>query len=477
MDRDVGLLAALASGLAAVPVDDDLDALRRHIWLSTDAAYKRAVSVFSKKKAAFQNRPVSEPVPDFSRETPVETILPVPGRSSASTRSWADEVRQISAVFAAHSEIEASDVVFSESRETRYFVNSEGFRAVVPTRVASVRVVAETLATDGMVLRDFFAVVSDGPDGLPPVADLVARTRELAAGLAAQRTAPAGDLYAGPVLVEGQAAAEVLLQTFVPLFGSRRPPDADDPRMTASAQAMVTPYLARLGSRVLPEWMTVAATPSLTRHEDRPVPGAFVVDDEGMRTQDVTLVEDGRLATLLTTRTPQRSLTRSNGHARAGNPAPGVFQVRSARGVPSPELRQKYLELLKAQGRPFGYLIRALANPGPLAPATFQTSGPMSAGPPGPGGVPAAIQILQAVRVTPDGVEQPVRGLQLGAVTHTAFRDLVEASSDRLLYSTRAPGGAVVSLIVPNLIFEELEIQKSRGVPQKPAVAPSPLKR
>ena len=35
------------------------------IWLATDAAYKRAVSVFAKKKAAFQNRAGADQPPRF----------------------------------------------------------------------------------------------------------------------------------------------------------------------------------------------------------------------------------------------------------------------------------------------------------------------------------------------------------------------------------------------------------------------------
>ena len=45
-----GLAASL--GDLSVPLDDNYDAIRRQIWLATDAAYKRAVSVFAKKKAA-----------------------------------------------------------------------------------------------------------------------------------------------------------------------------------------------------------------------------------------------------------------------------------------------------------------------------------------------------------------------------------------------------------------------------------------
>ena len=43
-------------GSASATLDDDYDVMRRQIWLATDSAYKRAVSVFARKKAAFQNR-------------------------------------------------------------------------------------------------------------------------------------------------------------------------------------------------------------------------------------------------------------------------------------------------------------------------------------------------------------------------------------------------------------------------------------
>jgi hypothetical protein len=76
-------------GSAVAPLDDDYDVMRRQIWLATDAAYKRAVSVFARKKAAFQNRAGVDAIPDMSRETPVEIVAmaaPVPDR-----RLWIDD--------------------------------------------------------------------------------------------------------------------------------------------------------------------------------------------------------------------------------------------------------------------------------------------------------------------------------------------------------------------------------------------------
>ena len=166
-----------------------------------------------------------------------------------------------------------------------------------------------------------------------------------------------------------------------------------------------------------------------------------------------------RNCTLLTSRTPQKNLLQSNGHGRAGVQA-GVFQVQSSLAVPAVELKGKYLDMLKAQDKTFGYIVRGIANPSEIAV----------------GGGPGGPFILEVVKVTLDGKEQPVRGLRFGAVAPTAFRDLVEASQERTLYSYRGGATDAVSVIVPNLMFEELEIQKVTDVLQKPPVVPSPLK-
>src|SRR5262249_20409128 len=154
--------------------------------------------------------------------------------------------------------------------------------------------------------------------------------------------------------------------------------------------------------------------------------------------------EKGRLLTLLTSRTPQKNLLQSNGHGRAGGAQPGVFQLQSAQAVPESELKAKYLEVLKAQDKTFGYIVRGIANPNGITVAS------------GPGGP----VILDVSKVTLDGKEEPVRGLRFGNVAPTVFRDLAEASQERVLYNYRVSGTDAASLIVPSLMFEELEVQK-----------------
>ena len=69
----------------------------------------------------------------------------------------------------------------------------------------------------------------------------------------------------------------------------------------------------------------------------------------------------------------------------------------------------------------------------------------------------------------------PVRGLRFGVVPPTAFRDLVEASEERTLYNYRLNAATAASAIVPDLIFEELDIQKTKDILQKPPIVSSPL--
>ncbi len=205
----------------SVTLYDDYPSLRRQIWMATDAAYKRAVDVYARKRASFQNRVNTNPVPDLSRETPIEQLAP----ASAPRRvdpSWRDTLRQVSAVFGEVPDIHRAQVSLSVIQGTRYFLNSEGFKTVAPVELASLAVQAQTQAADGMVLRDAFAAYGKRLDDLPSPAEAIGRARELADNLVELRDAPVGEDYYGPVLLEGQAAAQLLARSLVPLFLSQR---------------------------------------------------------------------------------------------------------------------------------------------------------------------------------------------------------------------------------------------------------------
>jgi hypothetical protein len=357
--------------------------------------------------------------------------------------------------------IDNSEVSVADARGTRYYLNSEGFKVVAPIQVASIHVSADARADDGMTVREAFTLVEKQLQDLPAMPDILSRTKDMAARLSAARVAPIGEEYTGPVLLEGQAAAEIVAETLVQAVSARRVPETAGGRGggRGGGGGQVTPFLSRIGLRVLTDAFSMSDTASLTEFGGRPVAGSYQVDDFGIRPKDVTLVEKGRLVTLLAGRAPLRGLLQSNGHTRGGDVQAGVIQMQSSEAVRAAELKQKYLDLLKAQGKDFGYIVRGVAAFGD-APGGGPGTGPM---------------IFSAARVSLDGKEAAVRGLRFGAIAPAVFRDLLDASRERTLYSLRTTVNDAMSVIVPNLVFEELEIQRTSEIIQKPPSVPSPL--
>jgi len=312
-----------------------------------------------------------------------------------------------------------------------------------------------------MTVLESFTLVEKHLEDLPAMAEILRRTQEMVARLSAARVAPIGEEYTGPVLLEGQASAEIVAQTLVQAVLARRQPEAAGGRGggRGGGGGQVTPFLSRIGLRVLTDAFSLSDMASLTEFDGRPVAGSYQVDDFGIRPKDVTLVEKGRLVTLIAGRAPLRGLLQSNGHTRSGDVQAGVISMQSSEAVPAAELKQRYLDLLKAQGKDFGYIVRGVATPAET-PGGGPGTGPM---------------IFSIVRVSLDGREVAVRGLRFGAIAPAVFRDLLDASRERTLYSFRPTVNDAVSVIVPNLIFEELEIQRAREIIQKPPSVPSPL--
>jgi len=485
LDRNAGLLA---SETLSAPLDDDYDVMRRQIWLLTDGAYKRAVKIFAAKKAAYQNRSPGELIADFSKSAPVERLL-APVLPATAWTDWTERLRQVSGAFLSTPDIMSSEVNLIEERGRRYYLNSEGFRIMMPLGMAGLRVVADTQAEDGGSVRDYFEIFERTVADMPSAQDLVARTRALATRMDALRTKKVGEEYTGPVLIEGRAGAELVALALVPALLANRAPDTDTPALERVLQGAQSPFLSRIGSKVMSEDLSVSDTPSLTQSGARPVAGAYELDDEGVPAQDVTLVEGGKLLTLLTSRVPQRNLPQSNGHGRGGAVQAGVVQVKSASAVPSAQLKASYLAMLKTQGRPFGYIVRSLAAPGSLIGSADPGDIQILIGGQGGQGGPAGPLLPQLVKVTADGSEEVVRGMRFGNLSPNLFRNVLGASQERELLTYRGNqtvspfassfGGrqVPVSVIAPAFIIDDLEIQRLVEVPQKLPVVPSPLKR
>jgi len=96
------------------------------------------------------------------------------------------------------------------------YLNSEGNAYTKQSLIVALTVRAGTQAADGMPLRDVLVFFGRDLEDLPPTEELSASIEALGERLVRLRNAPLVDLYNGPVLFEGQAAAELFAQAFAP---------------------------------------------------------------------------------------------------------------------------------------------------------------------------------------------------------------------------------------------------------------------
>lgn len=471
---------------AQAPLDDNVPVLRNTFWLATDDEYKGSLEGIARKRAALKNVVGREELEDFWRVDPAKIILDVVRREPDESY-WVDRVRELSAIAGNSPAVMSSRVSFEDVQSISYLANSEGARVRCPDNMGCLRIRAEGQAEDGMMVRDAIAAQWLDESAKPSDVELKRQAQAVAENVAAIAKAPVADSYSGPVLIEREAAAQLLAQLLGDnLAASRRP--VSEPSRPLPFQS--SEFEGRIGARVLPEWMDVVDDPTQKKWRGRPLFGHYVVDMEGVPPKPVKLVEKGVLKDFLLTRQPVKGRAGSNGRARlpgrfgANTASFGNLFVSAGQTVTSAELRKQLLELCRQRERPFGLVIRKLDFP---SGADVDEMRQISAGERGSGGSLVSRPTL-VYRLYPDGKEELVRGLQFRGLSARILRDIVAASDESWLFdfvgssaplSMMGAGGYVTAnaVVAPSLLFEDMELERNeRELPRRPVAPPPPAK-
>ena len=469
--------AAMLPAVAALTVDDDYDTLRRQIWLATDTAYKRALDQLAGKRAALQNKTQVEEVADFTREEPYQ----FDGWSDAGidTSPAPDLAVEVSAAMQGMPHLSRSEVRVITSFDRSWFVNSEGSAFVRETPFIGLYALAATQADDGAELQDGVHVWVRDWEEMPDSSALTADVEAMANRLLERRIAPASDRYSGPVLFEHQAAAELVTQVLGPRLIALRLPTPDNPQMEQAMAQFRNPFLDKIGGRVLPRFLSIVSDPTLQAHEGVPLHGRQPVDDDGVPTRPVSLIERGMLKTLLSTRVPLAEVPESTGSRWRDSPMPSNLIVQPTRGMSPEELKEELFLLAEDRGLDHAVVVRRIGTR--LAKLS---SGPLGFFGPDASSVDSLIGVY---KVHPDGSEERIRLATLSAFSESDFRDIVAVSDATTRHETgfspippgvpAAGGGLIwpISVITPALLFEDVTVRRPPGNIRKPPVTPHPL--
>jgi len=432
-------------GNALLPLDNDPIALRHQIWLATDEAYKSAGEALTQKQSILKQFSTEDhPVDDFAKATPVQLVEPTLSLK-VDGDDWKKTLESVTDLYRHYPEIQSVSASARFTVINDYMLNTEGTVTRNGKSVYTVQVNAATQAPDGMRLGRTPAWTVARLSELPTREKLLHDTREALETLKALRQAPiVEEEYRGPVLFSPDAADDVVAS----LIGNNvlgRKPQLGAPNRTTGTFA--TSYK----SRVLPPFLDVVDDPTLKEFQGKSLTGSYEVDSEGVKAQEVDIIQKGVLTNYLLGRQPIRDFPVSNGHGRAAPAAPpmpslGVLLVKSSEAQTPDALKKRVAELVKEQGKPFGYRVETMAGPAP--------------------------RLLYRVYAK-DGHEELVRGAVFSELDVRALRSDLSAAGNDPLVSNRT-GGIPSTVIAPSLLFDELQVKRADTSKDKLPEYPAP---
>jgi TldD protein len=473
----------------SVGIDRDYNSLRQDLWIATDQAFKEAAETYSRKQAYLASLARQSDIDDFSQAAPLHIIEPLVA-PDWSSRDWEQEARESSAAFRAFPELYESRVTYYLVYATEYLVTSEGTEIRTTRSYASVEAALNTLAPDGVPLNHYYSTYVAEPADLPAVDKVKAALNVAGTELMQLRAAPNAQDYTGPVLVEARAAAPLVAEVLGPAMNGARPPISFSPVMEQMLTGLggKSDWVGRIGARVLPASVTVVDDPSIHEFHGQPLLGGYSVDQEGVRAQKVTVVENGVLKNQLMSRRPGPDFGESNGHGRAaflGDATPTMSNLlfRSSETLSPADMKKKFVDGCKAEKLPYCIIVREMDNPSVslLHQDDFQE---LLASFGGGAGTGDRLPLLVYRYYPDDGREELIRGARLIGVNARAVRNISAVGNDDFVYNYMqsqvagfagtalaafgsAQNGLPASVVAPSLLFEELEVRGARGEPKR----------
>ncbi len=452
------LPSAISSGF--LPLDNDPDAVARVLWQLTSREYRQAGPAFLNVKAETTVRAEEDDKsPDFSKEEPQVNISTHSSAFSIDQKTWEDKVRRYSAAFRKYPLVYSSSVYFQAQRSTSFLASSEGAKIVVPSAIARLLIQASTRADDGMDLIRVESFQASSPNNLPGEVEIDRVATKMADDLAALRKAPVQEAFNGPAMLSGRAAAVF----FHEVLGHR----LEGHRQKSEEEGQT--FTKKVGERILPNFLSIADDPTTSELSGVKLAGSYPYDDEGVQSRRVEVVKDGVLESFLMSRMPVKGFAKSNGHGRRQpgrmpTGRQGNFIVMSKNSVTNSELRQKFINEIKKQGKPYGLYFEDVQG-------GFTLTGRE---------MPQAFQILPVIvwRVYPDGrPDELVRGVDIVGTPLAALDSIILTGDKEEVFNgiCGAESGSIpVSAAAPAILFSEMEIQKRANSHARPPLLPPP---
>ena len=444
----------------SIALGDNALSIDHSVWLATDHVYRAASNRLIRLKADEKLRAAAgDTSDDFSQETPQVSYQVTPGYKFDEA-DWAKRLRKLSAEFTKFPGALNSNVAVEAERIAKTYVTTEGTRLEYGRLFARLIITARGKASDGMDLATMESFEADDPTKLPQDDKILDAVEKAGAELAGLLKAQPADPFVGPAILSGRATGVFFHEIFGHrIEGHRQKDESEGQTFTKS-----------VGKPVLPEFLSVIFDPTRSSFEGTALNGQYTYDDEGVKAQPVTVVENGILKTFLMSRSPIDGFAHSNGHGRR-SPGNEIVSrqsnlfVESSKKVSDAELKKMLIEEVKRQNKPYGlYFDQVTSGYTTTARRGLQAF---------------TVVPLTVYRVYPDGrPDELIRGVDIVGTPLASFAKILATSNHMDVFNGicgAESGDVPVSAVAPAILVSEIEIQRKERSQDRPPYLGRPV--
>ena len=338
----------------------DYASIRKALRKESIKAYTSAVENLDNKKNKLNDSPKPEKeisVPEFRKLPPVEWI----GRSAVNENTSIGTMKhlaeRLSKVFLDYPELMNHKVYIRQRRFDHYRLTSEGQKIMIPESQLTIFADADIKTNNGLCITKEYRRHVSRIEDLPSEKDIADELRQFAESIIKESKAKVvKDLYIGPVLYEGEAAAEIIADNAIFYAHSYSYPERD----------MYDKKYLYLGKKIFPKQLDVYQLGENSIYNGVNLMGYNPVDANGQKPMTLKFIEKGILKNMLSKRAPSVGSNLYTGNEWFNTVgvsiltkfSAGILHIKSDEAIKYSKLRKLLLKSAKDQGFEYAYIVR-----------------------------------------------------------------------------------------------------------------------
>jgi len=377
----------------------------------------------------------------FSKEQPITYFDNDVKLSTKNLEKFAQDLKKLSKSIE-RPWVEDININLHADKESRYFINTEGSKIFSNNKIYSIELILTSKDKQNRLLSNFFKVYSRK---MPSYGYLEKEFNKTLNGLEEIISSPIQNNGVFPAILD-QRNTGVLAHEGI---GHA----AEGHRIRENEWEESNVLRGRMDERIAPKFINIIDDPTLRKFSGKLLNGHYLYDEEGMKSQKVDLIENGKLKNYLLSRESAGFFnTKSNGHARAegiSEPTPRMSNliVNSSSPVSYKELKKQLIKECEKQETDYGLLFEGFGTSG----WTKVEEGVYSLRP------------QHIFRIWKNGKTERVRGVDIMGTPHQALKSVMAMDNNLRLNDgvCGSESGIIPSTqIAPNSLIKNLEVNR-----------------